>query len=91
MFSCSKVSLKQNKGSKAPAEIAKELENSIPVEDFLPSPESFALMLKKEETIPVTMKLKKNTIERYKRYAVKKGIKYQTFVSKVLDSYAQRL
>jgi len=84
--------MKKNKGyTKAPTEVARELETSLPVKDFLPSPESFALMLQKEETVPVTMKLKKSTVDRYKRYAVKNGIKYQTFVSRVLDSYAQRL
>ena len=77
--------------TKAPADIAEELENSVAIDDFLPSPESIAAMLKKQDTIPVTMKLKKNTLDRYKRFAAKKGIKYQTFVSTVLDSYAQRL
>ncbi|MFH1759607.1 MAG: hypothetical protein ABIA63_00770 [bacterium] len=77
--------------SNAPEGIAKELENSVPVENFLPSPDSIAAMLKKQDTVPVTMKLKKNTISRYKRFAAKKGIKYQTFVSALLDSYAQRL
>ncbi len=77
--------------TKAPADIAYELENSVAVQDFLPSPESIAAGLKKEETVPVTMKLKKSTVERYKRFALKKGIKYQTFVSKILDSYAQNL
>jgi len=48
-------------------------------------------MLKKEDTVPVTMKLKKNTLDRYKHFAARKGIKYQTFVSTILDSYAQRL
>jgi predicted DNA binding CopG/RHH family protein len=82
---------KNNGYTKAPKNIAKEIEQSIPVEDFLPSPEEVAAMIKKEETIPVTMKLKKRTLERYKRFASKKGIKYQTFVSTLLDNYAQRL
>ena len=77
--------------TKAPANIAEELKNSVAIDDFLPSPESIAAMLKKQDTVPVTMKLKKNTLNRYKRFAAKKGIKYQTFVSTVLDSYAKRL
>jgi hypothetical protein len=56
----------------APVDIAEERENSIAVKDFLPSPESIAAGLKKEKTVPVTMKLKKSTVERYKRFAVKK-------------------
>ncbi len=75
----------------APRGISKEIEGSIPVKDFLPSPEVIATMIKKEETTPVTMKLKKKTLEQYKKYAHKMGIKYQTFVSALLDNYAQRL
>jgi predicted DNA binding CopG/RHH family protein len=75
----------------APADIAEELEKSVTVKDFLPSPESIAESLKKQETIPVTMKLKKDTVDRYKRFAGKRGIKYQTFVSTVLDRYAKHL
>jgi hypothetical protein len=46
---------KTKKYTDAPADIAEELENSVPIEDFLPSPESIANLLKKQETIPVTM------------------------------------
>ena len=77
--------------SNAPAGIAGELEDSVAVDDFLPPPGAIAESLKKAETVPVTMKLKKDTVDRYKRYAQKKGIKYQTFVSTVLDTYAKRL
>jgi len=77
--------------TKAPADIAKEIEDSIAVDDFLPSPDEIADMIRKEDTVPVTMKLKRKTVERYKRYAQKKGIRYQTFVSTLLDKYAQQL
>jgi len=84
--------MRNTKGyTNAPADIAEELKNSKAIDDFLPSPESIATMLKKEDTVPVTMKLKKNTLDRYKHFAARKGIKYQTFVSTILDSYAQRL
>lgn len=63
----------------------------LTIDDFLPSPDSIAAMLKKQDTVPVTMRLKKKTLDRYKRFAARKGIKYQTFVSTLLDSYAQRL
>ena len=58
--------------SKAPAAIAEELENSTAIGDFLPSPEAIAKLLGKQETVPVTMKLKKDTVERYKRFAARK-------------------
>ena len=77
--------------TKAPTDIAKEIEDSIAVDDFLPSPDEIADMIRKEDTVPVTMKLKRKTVERYKRYAQKKGIRYQTFVSTLLDKYAQQL
>jgi predicted DNA binding CopG/RHH family protein len=41
--------------------------------------------------VPVAMKLKKDIANRYKRFAVKKGINYQTFVSKVPDAHAKQL
>jgi predicted DNA binding CopG/RHH family protein len=75
----------------APADIADELENSVAIDDFLPSPETIAESLKKQNTIPVTMKLKKSTVDRYKRFAAKKKIKYQSFVSTVLDMYSKHL
>lgn len=77
--------------SKAPDDIAEELEKSVATKDILPSPESIIDSLKKQETIPVTMKLKKDTVDRYKRFAGKRGIKYQTFISTVLDTYAKHL
>jgi predicted DNA binding CopG/RHH family protein len=77
--------------SNAPAEIAEELKNLVAIDDFLPSPGIIAQSLKKQQTVPVTMKLKKDTVERYKRFAAKKGIKYQSFVSTVLDTYAKHL
>jgi predicted DNA binding CopG/RHH family protein len=77
--------------SNAPADIAEELESSAAIDDFLPSPEKLAKSLKKQETVPVTMKLKKDTVERYKRFAARKGIKYQSFVSTLLDTYAKHL
>ncbi len=87
-----KRDMSKTKGyTNAPADIAEELEKSVAIDDFLPSPDSIAAMLKKQDTVPVTMKLKKNTVNRYKRFAAKKGIKYQTFLSTLLDSYAQRL
>ncbi|MBI2981751.1 MAG: CopG family transcriptional regulator [Deltaproteobacteria bacterium] len=77
--------------TKAPRRIAREIETSVPADDFLPSPEEIALMIQGGKTIPVTMKLKKKTVEQYKMYALKMGIKYQTFVSAILDRYARHL
>jgi predicted DNA binding CopG/RHH family protein len=77
--------------TKAPKDIAGEIEVSRPIKDFLPSPREIASLIRKEETIPVTMKLKKKTVHEYKTYARKMGIKYQTFLSALLDKYARHL
>lgn len=77
--------------SNAPDDIAEELEHSVTIDDLLPSPHAIAESLKKQQTVPVTMKLKKETVERYKRFAAKKGIKYQSFISTILDTYAKHL
>jgi hypothetical protein len=39
---------KKNNYANAPNDIAKEIESSIPVTDFLPSPDKIAAMLKRE-------------------------------------------
>lgn len=84
--------MNKHKGySNAPVDIAEELEKSVPTDDFLPSPQSIAESLKKQVRVPVTMKLKKDTVNLYKRFAAKKGIKYQTFVSSILDTGAKQL
>jgi len=75
----------------APADIAREIESSVQVADFLPSPDAIAAMLKKDPTVPVTMNLKKKTLESYQRYAKQKGIKYQAFISTILDKYAKTI
>ena len=77
--------------TKAPRDIAREIEAAVPVEDFLPHPRDIAALIRREEMVPVTMKLKKKTVAEYKAYALKMGIKYQTFVSALLDKYAQYL
>ncbi|MBN1983691.1 MAG: hypothetical protein JW795_19305 [Chitinivibrionales bacterium] len=59
--------------SNAPADIAEDLEQSVKIDDFLPSPETIAESLKKQQTVPVTMKLKKETVERYKRFVYLPG------------------
>ncbi|MCX7725923.1 MAG: BrnA antitoxin family protein [Chitinispirillaceae bacterium] len=82
---------KTKKYTNAPLEIAEELKNSVKIYDFLPSPEAFAESLRKQKTVPVTMKLKKDTLEHYKKFAAKKGIKYQSFISTILDTYAKYL
>jgi predicted DNA binding CopG/RHH family protein len=76
--------------SSAPAGIAKELKDSVEVADFLPAPDHIASMIQKAEVVPITMNIKKKTLEKYKNFAQKKGIKYQVFVSTLLDTYAQR-
>jgi predicted DNA binding CopG/RHH family protein len=84
--------MKKNNGyTAAPADIAQEMKSLIQVADFLPSPETITVMLKKEPTVPVTMNLKKKTVESYRKFAKRNGIKYQVFISTVLDNYAKSI
>jgi hypothetical protein len=84
--------MSKNKGyTNAPADVAMEIEKSVPVSDFLPSPAAITGMLKKDPTIPITMNLKKKTVESYRPYARRYGIKYQSFISTLLDTYAKTI
>ena len=54
------------------------------IEDFLPSPEKFAM---KEENVKVTITLSKTSIEFFKKYAKKSHGHYQAMIRRILDRY----
>ncbi|MDG5813544.1 hypothetical protein QA601_00490 [Chitinispirillales bacterium ANBcel5] len=84
--------MKKNESySDAPREIAEEIKGSERIEDFLPSPDEISQSVKKQQTVSVTMNLKKETLEQYERYAQKQGIDYHSFISALLEKYAQCL
>lgn len=54
------------------------------VADFLPSPEELVLP---EETIKVTILLKKSSVEFFKQIAAQHNTKYQRMVRELIDQY----
>lgn len=56
------------------------------ISDFLPSPAELAF---REETVKVTIALSKNSVEFFKREAVKSNVSYQKMIRRLLDEYAQ--
>ncbi len=71
----------------APADIGKAIEESEIIEDFLPSPEKLVF---KEENVKVTLELSKRSIGLFKKYARKRGVKYQRMIRNLVDQYASR-
>ena len=69
----------------APNDIRDAIKKSEVVEDFLPSPDSLVL---KEENIKVTLDLSKRSVNLFKRYAKKRGYKYQRMIRNLVDRYA---
>ena len=57
------------------------------VDDFLPAPSELTLP---EETVKVTISLKRSSVEFFKREANKHHAKYQRMIREVLDRYASR-
>jgi predicted DNA binding CopG/RHH family protein len=54
------------------------------IEDFLPAPEK---LIKKEDTVKITILLSKNSVHFFKEKARKFGVPYQTMIKTVLDKY----
>jgi predicted DNA binding CopG/RHH family protein len=57
------------------------------VKDFLPPPEK---LVRKEETVKVTIGLSKPSVEFFKKMAKKQRTHYQKMIRQVLDLYAER-
>lgn len=55
------------------------------IKDFLPPPSE---LIEPEETVKVTISLKKESIKFFKRQAGKHHTKYQKMIREVLDRYA---
>jgi len=58
------------------------------VKDFLPAPDK--LVLKKPDTVKVTMTLNKYSVEFFKQEAKKLGSSYQRMIRVLLNEYAAR-
>jgi len=71
----------------APKDIADALSVAEAVEDFLPPPEYFAEILAKEK---ISLNIDAVTVRRFRAYAKKNGLKYQSLMNQVLSSYANK-
>ena len=76
-----------NNYTDAPANIAQALQDAMPMEDFLPSPDKLILKTEKEK---ITIAIDKQSLDAYKRYAKKNNAKYQTMINGVVSSYADK-
>ena len=57
------------------------------VEDFLPPPERLAVP---NDTIKVTLNLKRSSVDFFKKAAAKHHTKYQQMIRELVDRYASR-
>ena len=58
------------------------------VKDFLPKPED--LVAKEDETVKITMQVKKSSVEFFKKEAKRLGGSYQAMIRNLLDQYTNR-
>jgi len=70
--------------SNAPEKISRAIMASDIIEDFLPAPGN---LIKKEDTVKVTIQLSKKSINFFKEKAHELGVPYQTMIKTVLDKY----
>jgi predicted DNA binding CopG/RHH family protein len=57
------------------------------IDDFLPSPDQLAF---KEDTVKITLSLKKSSVDFFKSEAEKNHTQYQKMIRELLDIYASR-
>jgi uncharacterized protein (DUF4415 family) len=72
--------------SDASVDIAKAIERSAVVKDFLPSPQE---LMKAKTKTRITISVDADTLSFYKQEAKKHGGKYQTMINNLLGAYAQ--
>ncbi|MCW7490956.1 MULTISPECIES: CopG family transcriptional regulator [Leptospira] len=78
---------KKTNYTKAPSDVAKALNSSLVINDFLPPPDK---LITKEDNSKVTILLSKKSISFFKAQSKKSGVPYQSMIKKVLDLYADR-
>ena len=54
------------------------------IKDFLPAPDELAV---KDDTIKVTISLKRSSVDFFKRHAAKSHTQYQKMIRELLDHY----
>jgi len=79
--------MKRTGYSNAPAGIGKAIEQSEVTADFLPAPDKLVF---KEDNIKVTLELSRRSVSLFKKYARKRGYRYQRMIRNLVDQYANR-
>ncbi len=75
---------KKIKYEKAPEGIRDAIIKSPLVKDMLPPPDR---LVKKEETVKVTISLSKRSVNFFKKTAKEQGVPYQTMIKSLIDKY----
>ncbi len=79
--------MKKTKYTEAPPDIKEAIEQSEVIEDFLPKPSELVF---KEDNVKVTLELSRRSVNIFKKYADKKGFKYQRMIRNLVDQYANK-
>ncbi len=69
---------------KAPDGIDETIITSKLIEDILPPPDK---LVKKEETVKVTISLSQKSVNFFKKRAEKQGVPYQNMIKSLIDKY----
>ena len=79
--------MKKIQYTEAPPAIKEAIEQSEVIDDFLPKPDDLVF---KEDNVKVTLELSKKSVSLFKRYAKKKGYRYQRMIRNLVDFYARK-
>lgn len=80
--------MKKIKYTEAPQELKDAIQQSEIINDFLPKPDE---LMYKEDNIKITLELSRRSVCLFKRYAGKKGFKYQRMIRNLVDRYAEKV
>ncbi len=75
---------KRNSYTKAPDDISEAILSGKRIKDFLPPPDQ---LVKKDETMKVTISLSKRSIDFFKKCAKDQGVPYQSMIKSIIDKY----
>jgi len=76
---------KRTKYEEAPEGVGEAIKSSRRVKDILPPPDK---LVKKEETVKVTISLSKRSVNFFKEISKREGIPYQSMIKSLIDRYA---
>lgn len=74
----------------APPEIEESLDRAVIIPNFEITEEGISEVIAMRTKKPVSIYLTVDTVEKFKFAAQKKGTKYQTMISDVLDTYTRQ-